>query len=281
MRRRAFTLIEVLVVVAIIALLVAILLPSLSRAREVSRRSVCLHNLKMLGQCWVLYHTENKGMLVYPGTTRPPTLNADWAHWYQTRAPGWVRFVEAAPTDPTSRPLREQWDAIRQGALFRYARTEEIYRCPSTRKNEARTYGGHFGIADTRDHYTNQLWLENGDPGKPYPPVWKIDQIKRPADRIAFLDDTPEDWDACWMIWAYRPAWWNILYMRHDKGTTLSFTDGHATMWRWFEPETVAYLSQPWRVGETKISSNTQSRGNRDLHRLQIGVWGFLGYTYP
>ncbi|MBL7186316.1 MAG: type II secretion system protein [Phycisphaerae bacterium] len=47
--RRGFTLIELLVVIAIIALLMAILMPTLQRAREQGQRAVCLGNLKQLG----------------------------------------------------------------------------------------------------------------------------------------------------------------------------------------------------------------------------------------
>ena len=55
----AFTLIELLVVVAIIALLLAVLLPSLARAREQGRRGVCLSNLHQLGNGFSHYATDN------------------------------------------------------------------------------------------------------------------------------------------------------------------------------------------------------------------------------
>lgn len=55
MKKAAFTLIELLVVVAIIAVLIAILLPSLSKAREVGRRVVCASQLRQLSTCSISY----------------------------------------------------------------------------------------------------------------------------------------------------------------------------------------------------------------------------------
>src|SRR3989304_8085506 len=52
---RGFTLIELLVVIAIIALLVSILVPSLSRVKELAKRSVCGANLHSMGQSMALY----------------------------------------------------------------------------------------------------------------------------------------------------------------------------------------------------------------------------------
>jgi prepilin-type N-terminal cleavage/methylation domain-containing protein/prepilin-type processing-associated H-X9-DG protein len=65
-RLRGFTLIEVLVVVAIIALLVAILLPSLARAREQARRTMCAHQLEQFGKGIQMYTMENRDSLPGP-----------------------------------------------------------------------------------------------------------------------------------------------------------------------------------------------------------------------
>ncbi|MEP0844352.1 MAG: type II secretion system protein [Phycisphaerae bacterium] len=87
-RPGAFTLIEVLVVVAIIALLVAILLPSLANARELSRRTVCAAQLKQFGHSTMMYVGEARETL--PGPIHPALEletyqkdNAlDWEQWH-------------------------------------------------------------------------------------------------------------------------------------------------------------------------------------------------------
>lgn len=61
--RRAFTLVELLVVIGIIALLISILLPALNKARESANRILCAANLRTLGQVSFLFANDHKGVL--------------------------------------------------------------------------------------------------------------------------------------------------------------------------------------------------------------------------
>lgn len=69
---RAFTLIEILVSVAIIALLVAVLIPSLSKARQEAQATVCMNNIRQIATGWQLYAQEFKDIAV---AGRFPTLS--------------------------------------------------------------------------------------------------------------------------------------------------------------------------------------------------------------
>ncbi len=71
MRHRGFTLIELLVVVAIIALLIAILLPSLGRARDTAKTVRCSSNLKQLYTGITLYAAQNDDIFMPACTINP------------------------------------------------------------------------------------------------------------------------------------------------------------------------------------------------------------------
>src|SRR4051794_9300903 len=61
--RRAFTLVELLVVIGIVALLISVLLPALTKARAAANTSACLSNLRQMAQAWNMYLAGNQTRL--------------------------------------------------------------------------------------------------------------------------------------------------------------------------------------------------------------------------
>lgn len=157
--KKAFTLIELLVVIAIIGLLISILVPSLSAARQSSKRLVCISNLRMLAHGWHAYADEFKDVSVpgvYPkadgGTSNP-------ANWYEVGngrkyRPRWIatmgRFVGLfAFNRPSTSDDRQDYDG-------------KVYQCPEAdewidERNHAWGYNYQFlgNARQTRGRYHN------------------------------------------------------------------------------------------------------------------------------
>ncbi|HNS22745.1 MAG TPA: type II secretion system protein [Sedimentisphaerales bacterium] len=87
---RAFTLIELLVVIAVISLLLAVLIPSLNKARSAARRVVCSHNLKQVGLAVDMYTGDSDGY--YPCAQDPVSTNPTYWLWMGR---GWRKWVQS------------------------------------------------------------------------------------------------------------------------------------------------------------------------------------------
>ena len=85
MPRSKFTLIEVLVVVAIIGILASLLLPSLSKARAKARLAVCTNQEKQIGYAFALYQDDNEGYYPIGPNTDSPVAWTDLLGLYDGR----------------------------------------------------------------------------------------------------------------------------------------------------------------------------------------------------
>ncbi len=80
-RARAFTLVELLVVIGIIALLILILLPALNQARRQAQQTHCISNMRQLGMALVAYVQDNHDWLPYYASGGEGHKFDDWIYW--------------------------------------------------------------------------------------------------------------------------------------------------------------------------------------------------------
>ncbi len=147
--RLAFTLVELLVVIGIIALLISILLPALNKARESARSAACLAQLRQIGHASALYASDHGGYLV-PSYVHPATPEGDRIHQFLSR-------------------------------YLPNTAGRTVWTCPSAlpgvNEEFPMTYGANQGV----HVYANTILPRLA-------PLAKVVRIRRSAEVIAFLD---------------------------------------------------------------------------------------------
>ena len=123
---KGFTLIELLVVVSIIALLVSILMPALSKAREAGRRAVCGSNLHTIGNMAHQYAVENKDFL-WPQFTHRRTLRPDRDSFVLTDPATWNSDYRPRLNVVVFQLRVHVHEMLKKS----YAMNDEIWVCPS------------------------------------------------------------------------------------------------------------------------------------------------------
>ncbi|MCY2955272.1 MAG: type II secretion system protein [Planctomycetota bacterium] len=104
-KHKAFTLVELLVVIGIIAVLIAILLPALSRVKRQSYRVACASNMRQVGIALLGYANDYRGALPLAAAYFGPQPE-DWIHWQSNRD-------------------------MKQSALWQYlGKSDKVLKCP-------------------------------------------------------------------------------------------------------------------------------------------------------
>jgi prepilin-type N-terminal cleavage/methylation domain-containing protein/prepilin-type processing-associated H-X9-DG protein len=201
---RAFTLVELLVVIGIIAVLIAVLMPVLSRAREAAIRTQCLSNNRQLTTAWIMYANDNKQWLVNPDTVNDIT---------------WVGGGN--DTEQT----------IRNGALFKYCPDVRIYLCPLDKHDRLRSYAINDylnGYWPSYPHVKKLGQIRNTTEVFVFIEEWD----ERGYNVGSFAVEPYPNY-----TWVDMPAPW------HQGGTTLSFVDGHSEYWKWSDKRTLTLFT--------------------------------------
>lgn len=208
--RRAFTLIEILVVIAIIGILSAILFPVLSRARENGRKTACLSNMKQLGMAFQQYAQDSRGK--YPLAANYQAWTPGNAHWVAGGEDKNLVSIElpAGPTATIDEPKFTNAADVKNGALFPYVKSDKVYMCPSAK------YGNEIGLSYSMNCALSGL---------------SSVRVLNPGDVVLLVDEKfPTDG------WFYARnhcpggnagCSTDTLQDRHNSGGNLLFADGH------------------------------------------------------
>ncbi len=251
-KRRAFTLVELLVVIAIIAILMAILMPVLNRAKEQGKRAVCLNNLRQLMLAWIMYADENDDMLVN-GDTGEYSIHPGEISWV-------LRDWRLSPPNV----MDQKRNAIINGALFPYCgRSIKLYKCPTGYPGQLRTYA----IVDAMNC---KNWNRMGAKM-----IKNRAEISSPTRRIVFIDDGGGGGSHLggWTVytrWASgddKWRWWDPPPIRHGKGTNVSYADGRSEYWKMKDPRTIEF-------GRKLEAFSEKQENNPDIIMSQQAAWG-------
>ncbi len=224
-----FTLIELLVVISIIALLVAILMPALNKAKETAHKVTCLMNIKNLSQAWMIYATANDDKLVSGQVSDDGATveEEDWVH----------PAIISAGTDNYTREV----EGIKRGALYKYLNTPDVYNCPSdkTWRNITATITvlqspfRSYTISDAMNgkYHSNHQYT-------------KTTLIKSPAEKMIFLEEEEDGLGGNWGSWTLpkdttRFTWWDPIAVWHGRSTNIGFADGHSEAHQWVDESTI------------------------------------------
>lgn len=229
--RHAFTLIELLIVIAIIAILAALIFPVFSAAEAKVRETACLNNLKQLEACSLVYMDDNGSKFVdnTPLAALPPGTSNNWALGNMT-----------ITTEATNTML------LRNGELFPYTTQTSLYRCPSDPSQvkgtpRVRSYAMNSWMGSS--FMTTGLGTNNApEPGYRAFVTESQMAIMGTSTLWTIADENEVTIsDPWWLVtmdnsdpFASFPA------TRHSRGYNLSFVDGHVEHWKLLDRNTVS-----------------------------------------
>jgi prepilin-type N-terminal cleavage/methylation domain-containing protein len=230
--RLAFTLIELLISIAIIGILAALLLSTLANAKASSKEASCLQNLRQLEVAYQMYAADNGGKLAPNNEELEPGQNPA----YNDPAT-WVSGNMMLPAEATNAAY------LRAGKLFPYASQVATYRCPA---DNTMTNGAPRVRSYSMNSWAGSRTMENEE--TPYLTfVTDADLSAAPTSQIwIIIDESQKTLDDAWFEVTMNNSqpFARLPANRHGTGYALNFADGHCEVYKLRDPSTFLALQK-------------------------------------
>ncbi len=239
----AFTLLELIVVIGLLAFLGSIAATGLTKTRPTSQAVQCLQNLRQLGSAWVMYADDNAGRLA---------PNADGGGGTASTSPawvvGWLDYSVGNPANTNTDFLVNHGRYPYGAYLGPYVENPAVFKCPAD-KSVARIQGQV--LPRVRSYSMNGRVGENSRTWtvpSAYRLYQKLSDIisPRPAGLMVIVDEREDSInDGCFQV-DPDTRWQLIDYPScfHDGAAGFVFADSHSEMKRWHDPRTMPPLRQ-------------------------------------
>ncbi len=193
--RPAFTLVELLVVIGIIALLISILLPSLARARRAAQSAKCLSNLHQIGILMSMYSVSNKSSLPYGYWSGVFPISAAGSGYNGAKASDWTTLLAAQLSGKLY--ASEYANTQQSTSTSQSAGGRGIFVCPTA--TQETTYPNILTDYSCTPRLMPEVGQQDGDPrdggwgANPttYWKVWKLSAIRR-SQEVALIFDAAQ-----------------------------------------------------------------------------------------
>ena len=224
----AFSQVDLLTIIGILALLVLWLTPALARTRVTDQSLQCRNNLRQLMHGWRMYAEDNNGVLV------PPQFGGlDCFFWVA----GDLNYAANNP-DNTNQVY------LANGVLGPYMKNPALYKCPADQSLAAE---GGVLLPRVRTMSMNEAFSNYGEGwiANNYWHYQKLADILRPAPANVWvlIDEHPDSINdaACGVnMTPYGGIWQDMPGILHDGGCSFAFADGHCELHKWQDPRTLA-----------------------------------------
>ncbi len=210
---RAFTLVELLVVITIISILAALLMPALARVMETARQTSCMNNLRQCGLYTQVYNDQFSGF--FPSGETPPGSGND----------GWFTMNRLSMNMPDALEGSYSWGSFSYHTPWpEYNIVVDVMRCPSSTDESTKPIFRNFGW----NRYCVSLPMSNMDYYK-HP---KVSRIHNPGNIFLMIDARNHH---TMTYWDYtdngsgEPA--HVAY-RHQGRTDMLWADTHVNSTR-------------------------------------------------